>query len=256
MLVADTTGPQISLEESCSDEEWSELGEFLDGIADALSSSDKPPAQEEHKAQVECRTQLTHEEFTSTYRHKRPVLLRGFAKDWTSQANWTNHQMLGELLGDGTQVLVLRSPDGKRFLKRDCLHESQPFASVVHDLFAPQCDPSASNDRLYGRAPLAAGLRAKAHLGALSKLVGGSKPHAFRDINCGVWLGSAGCVTPLHYDLCHGFLVGVLGTKRITYYAPDDFRALYSRELQPEVNHAPTPSSPKQPFFFSPTRRI
>ena len=69
MLVADTTGPQISLEESCSDEEWSELGEFLDGIADALSSSDKPPAQEEleHKAQVECRTQLTHEEFTSTY---------------------------------------------------------------------------------------------------------------------------------------------------------------------------------------------
>ena len=34
----------------------------------------------------------------------------------------------------------------------------------------------------------------------------GWRPGEFKEANCGVWLGSAGCVTPLHYDLCHGVL--------------------------------------------------
>lgn len=43
-------------------------------------------------------------------------------------------------------------------------------------------------------------------------------------------------MTPLHYDLCHGFLVGVRGTKLVTYYAPDDFGSLYARKEQPELS--------------------
>jgi hypothetical protein len=35
--------------------------------------------------------------------------------------------------------------------------------------------------------------------------------------NCGVWIGSASNITPFHYDLCHGFLVQVLGTKTFTF---------------------------------------
>lgn len=47
---------------------------------------------------------------------------------------------------------------------------------------------------------------------------------------------SGGCVTPLHYDLCHGFLVGVRGVKRLTYFSPDDFSALDARPEQPELS--------------------
>ena len=51
-----------------------------------------------------------------------------------------------------------------------------------------------------------------------------------------MWLGSAGCVTPLHYDLCHGFLVGVRGVKVVTYFSPDDYGALDARPEQPELS--------------------
>lgn len=116
----------------------------------------------------------------------------------------------------------------------------------------------------YARAPLRAGLRAEVDLQGLAHLAGcveqvsgcggagaaavedarpsaasdadsgsttsgnaGGGGAALRDANCGVWLGSAGNITPLHYDLCHGFLVQVIGTKTVTYFEPDDFRRLY-----------------------------
>ena len=58
----------------------------------------------------------------------------------------------------------------------------------------------------------------------------------FKDDNCGVWLGTAGNVTPLHYDLCHGFIVQVLGTKTVTYFEPDDYRCMYQRKEHPELS--------------------
>lgn len=129
---------------------------------------------------------------------------------------------------------MLRASDGKRFLKRDCAHEHTPFDSVVHTLFGDQ--DSQPSRRLYARAPLADGLHDGVRLDGLEELVGGAPgAHAFRMSSCGVWLGSAGCVTPLHYDLCHGFLVGVRGTKRVTYFAPDDFALVYPRDEQPEL---------------------
>jgi hypothetical protein len=91
--------------------------------------------------------------------------------------------------------------------------------------------------RLYVRAPLKGALRAAVALDGLETLVGGAvEPHRFKEANCGVWLGSAGCVTPLHYDLCHGFLVGVHGVKEVTYFAPGDYGALYARPEQPELS--------------------
>ena len=53
---------------------------------------------------------------------------------------------------------------------------------------------------------------------------------------CSVWIGPAGNVTPFHYDLCHGFLAGVIGTKVFTLVEPDDFRSMYPRSDQPELS--------------------
>ena len=94
-------------------------------------------------------------------------------------------------------------------------------------------------ERMYARAPLASGLRTEVDLDALEELVGGcAGAQCFKEAKCGVWLGSGGCVTPLHFDLCHGFLAGVRGTKHFTYYAPDDFRRLYPRPEQTETSSA------------------
>jgi hypothetical protein len=110
-----------------------------------------------------------------------------------------------------------------------------------------------ASGRMYARSPLRAGLRAEVDLRDLHQLVsetdsdsgtsgptdgvrGGTPRSVFKDENCGVWLGTAGNVTPLHYDLCHGFLVQVLGTKTVTYFEPDDYRYLYQRKEHPELS--------------------
>ena len=173
-------------------------------------------------------------------------------------------------------VLVLRSHHGQKFIKRDCAEERRPFAAVVRELFGQRgcagkgaadgaaggtarsgCDEQAHavasasvSDAgpapMYSRAPLAAGLRAEVDLTGLAALVGGAAAvggvetgasGVFKDSNCGVWLGSGGNSTPLHYDLCHGFLVQVIGVKTVTYFAPDDFRCLYQRAGQPELSN-------------------
>jgi hypothetical protein len=51
-----------------------------------------------------------------------------------------------------------------------------------------------------------------------------------------VWMGSGGNITPFHYDLCHGFLVQILGEKTFTLVAPEDFRCMYQRGGRPELS--------------------
>lgn len=197
--------------------------------------------------QIDRRTNLSRHEFFARYHNQRPVVLEGLARDWAAVARWSDAGYLGEQLD--AEVLILRSPDNRHFLKRDCEHFDGPFARVASMLFGRR-DPRVARvarggDRFYARAPLAGGLRDDCSLDALEELVGattiseagtaaGNARH-FKQAKCGVWLGSAGCVTPLHYDMCHGFLAGVLGTKHFTYFSADDFRSLYPRAAQPEL---------------------
>jgi len=186
---------------------------------------------------IEVRTDLSHGEFAEWYRHRRPVILRGLAADWPAQSSWTDLAHLRTLLP--RDVLVLRSPDGRTFLKRDCESFDGPFAAVADLLFGGT--PARPQDRLYARAPLEGALSEEIRLDALEELVGGAPgTHQFNNAKCGVWLGSAGCVTPLHFDLCHGFLAGVRGAKHFTYFSPDDFRALNPRPEQADLSHALT----------------
>ena len=221
-------------------------------------SSGQWPDRPAHEAQIEVCEELTHAEFNESFRHQKPVLLRGFASCWPALSRWQDPAHLRSMLPED-MVLVLRAKDNRRFLKRDCTHEKWAWSAVADELFSDelQSQPpdrvaaaaaSASDGspaqpetegarRMYARAPLHGALRAEVALEGLEALVGGAPgAHRFREQNCGAWLGSAGCVTPLHYDLCHGFLVGVRGTKRITYYCPDDYRSLYARTEQPELS--------------------
>jgi Cupin-like domain len=44
----------------------------------------------------------------------------------------------------------------------------------------------------------------------------------FKDKNIGLWVSSQGCATPLHFDLCHGFLAQIVGRKTFILAPADD----------------------------------
>lgn len=55
-----------------------------------------------------------------------------------------------------------------------------------------------------------------------------------------VWAGSGGCVTPLHYDRCHGFLCQLEGVKTVTLFRPRDTAKLSPRAPQTQRAHTST----------------
>eukprot|EP01126_Amoeba_proteus_P050960 TRINITY_DN6062_c0_g1_i1.p1 TRINITY_DN6062_c0_g1~~TRINITY_DN6062_c0_g1_i1.p1 ORF type:complete len:184 (+),score=45.47 TRINITY_DN6062_c0_g1_i1:726-1277(+) len=49
----------------------------------------------------------------------------------------------------------------------------------------------------------------------------------FRTDISGLWIGTKGNVTPLHYDLWHGLLVQISGRKSVVLFSPDDSSMMY-----------------------------
>jgi hypothetical protein len=49
-------------------------------------------------------------------------------------------------------------------------------------------------------------------------------------VGINLWTGGQGCVTHLHYDTDHNFLVQVRGRKEVTLFSPDDTRYLYFKK--------------------------
>jgi len=152
--------------------------------------------------------------------------MRGLASHWPATARWANRGAIASLSADGDDpVLVLRSKDEDRFLKRDCDHELWPLAHVCTHLEGGHGAP------IYARAPLTERVRADCDLLVFAELMGQQPKLA----NCGLWLGSAGNITPFHYDLCHGFLVQLVGRKTFHFVEPEQWRCLYPREHSPEL---------------------
>ena len=56
-----------------------------------------------------------------------------------------------------------------------------------------------------------------------------TKPTAGELTSTVCWVGSAGCLTPLHYDCSDGLLAQVLGEKRVWLFPPDDMDRCYLR---------------------------
>ena len=173
---------------------------------------------------------LTAAEFSGKYRNKQPVVVPQLAHAWLAKTCWQDASYLASRLD--ALIPVLTSRDGHRFLKQDCDLSEQHFAAVVGRLFSEE----VPRPRAYARAPLAGGLVEDVQLSELAAIFLGDAHASFKLDNCGVWLGSAGCVTPLHYDLCHGLLVQVRGVKRFTYFNPDQSRNLYPRPDRPELS--------------------
>ena len=130
----------------------------------------------------------------------------------------------------GRTVTVLHSANRARFLKRDCRQSRAPFGAVAEALFSADAGegsmdlwPQLRELPFYARAPLETGLLSECQGGlrAIETMLG----EPAKADNCGVWLGSAGNITPFHYDLCHGSSgrrqdIHTCGAGRVSLHVP------------------------------------
>jgi len=133
--------------------------------------------------------------------------------------------------GASTVVLTSRAEETRgggamAFIKADCdVREDGTFEEACERIFM-------RGERVYARAECTESMAVASGVDAVASIFG--EPVKLK--NCGVWFGAASNVTPLHYDLCHGFLIQIKGVKTFTVFHPDDFRAMYQRPGRPELS--------------------
>jgi len=157
------------------------------------------------------------------------------------------------------QVTALYAHDNTNFLKLELARsETKSLKEAWEELLA--CEEAANTvsggssnhqQRIYFRTPLSQAFERDVDItqaacfatggeeGASERPgAGEEKSEVFKRENCSVWVSTTGCVTPLHFDLCHGFLCQVRGRKRC-YLAPQEStRSLYRYNVgeSPNVN--------------------
>ena len=124
-------------------------------------------------------------------------------------------------------VDILCALDGRRFLKHELTsHVSAPLASSMEEILYTTRSENI-HQRLYLRAYLDQVPAWRANLQPVLEQLGSMTGRDFCEKNVGIWVSSAGCETPLHFDLCHGFLVQCTGRKTFLLAPPSDTGCLY-----------------------------
>jgi lysine-specific demethylase 8 len=169
----------------------------------------------------------------------RPVVISGAMEGWPALERWS-WEYLAEVAGDCSgEVVVSRnglypdyvtqpSPMAKVEMRfAEFLHRALAASDGEPPLTTPPILGPGETYYLYGKSylldampALRADLRTPACLGSAAK--------PFQRL----WISSAGCVTPLHYDLSNGFLCQVRGSKQVWLFDPGQFDRLYPRGAQ------------------------
>lgn len=177
--------------------------------------------------------------FTDEYRNYKPVILTGVAAGWFQPV--ISCSRIIELCEPG-DVDVLLAKDGRNFLKHHyCTTQRVSLEDGLRAVLTQvEGDDGRSNhDRLYVRIYLVDHPRVLAELDLdfLTRLAFGdshiqestsfSSSRNFQPKNIGLWASSSQCVTPLHFDLCHGFLAQIHGHKTFIMANSDDSTLLH-----------------------------
>ncbi|MEQ1564612.1 MAG: cupin-like domain-containing protein [Myxococcota bacterium] len=140
----------------------------------------------------------------------RPVVFRGGAAAWPA-ARWTWSGLADRFGPVEVDVLVGRADRARWWTDREAVTRRIPFAQLVSTCLSTMGDDVYADGRagllaVPELAPLAA------DFGTLPGLVGDGFPR--------LWVGPAGTVTPVHHDQSTGWLVQLLGHKRVWFASP------------------------------------
>lgn len=155
------------------------------------------------------------------------------------------------------QVTALYAHDNTNFLRLELArNETKSLKDAWEELLACEAATvaggSAASNRIYFRTPLTTEFERDVGVSEAAWLATGEDPgragaqdasgmgtgedKVFKSENCSVWVSTTGCITPLHFDLCHGFLCQVRGRKRC-YLAPQEStRSFYRYKVGESAN--------------------
>jgi ribosomal protein L16 Arg81 hydroxylase len=156
---------------------------------------------------------LSETTFRLKYRSRNPVVIRGIAPSDLGMDVATLLQTLED-------PAVLLAHDNANFIDNDKYVSKRSANNITFADISQVC----SKQKLYLRSKVPGTIKEKLGLSVLEKL---ADIKAFKDDLMRLWLSSSGCITPLHYDRCHGTLIQLSGTKRFVIFAGDDTRRLY-----------------------------
>jgi len=148
----------------------------------------------------------------------RPLLVRGYARDWPAVARWSPAGLV-ERLGDvPLEVEVARDPE-RHFEGR---WEPTSLAAFAAYMLGPADNTRyaiARNENLRRPelAPLFDDVVVDERFFDRARLVGGSS----------LWLGPAGTLTPLHFDTTNILFVQIHGQKRFWLAPPDALELVF-----------------------------
>src|ERR1700677_4070761 len=179
--------------------------------------------------QIPTVSELSYQEFDQRFlRLSRPVIIKGATKDWPS---WTP-EYLSKVLGE--RRFQMRISMGDSYIQQSNEGADAQFLPKVEMPFTDAqqriCMPDSSGCRYYFQQ----------QLWDLPELVKeltipfGLEQKKITSAN--LWFGSAGNVTPLHFDPLNNFFVQVRGRKSFTIVDPSQSSGVYPMPVSSAVN--------------------
>jgi hypothetical protein len=158
--------------------------------------------------------------FNELYFGKRPVIHKGAVINSPCYRKWTPDYLRAAI--GGRTVNVKHSKTGLYNISVGELYHnmSMPFGNAL-DLFTS----TGPNNKSYYLQQYSIREYFPELLQDLDTPALNSPADLLSALN--FWIGGAGCVTQLHYDRDHNFLVQVRGRKALTLFAPEDSGYLY-----------------------------
>lgn len=200
--------------------------------------------------------------FAQAFRGNSPCVTRRAAEPWMSSSRLGIGGGDAVFGPNGAAraipvVMLENSVDGKTFLgkgdwctRRENVLGGDAWAAVTQR--GGDATHQVHNDRCYFRVPLGPELwrdvdfraacaifgnardddekpmaRSRESHHDETEIVGGPPPAPFSQKTSSVWVSSPGCVTPTHFDLCHGLLTQIRGKKRVLLVPPWHTRSMH-----------------------------
>lgn len=178
---------------------------------------------------VERRQSLRLDEFQNKYvKPGIPVVITDVVQHWPAFRLWSQPESFADRVGE-VDVPLTKLNDGPRNYYFDIQPEPTPFRNSVRRIFGNE--PPGYYLHETQLIELAPQLREDIVF-PFPELEVTHGPFLF-------WVGSAGTVSRIHFDLGHNFVCQIRGCKRFRLFGPQQTYRLYPPLYGPEAKHSP-----------------